>query len=392
MNTYARTYTRGINADLVAAGAVVYPTKVAMDLAADAVADHILGGIDFHQLKDGVPTKLASACVDALAVIADDMCKDAGGHAPELTKAASAANGLEVARYEALEMLKVAEAARNPVETQTPASTGTEKNPMDTNSAPNASATGVAVDAPAKQDGADGVPSAAVEGEEHAVGGHGTTPSNGDHAKLASFARRITAKIAATAENPMSVEASPKTEQSATGEPSKIVPKKDGADGVPASAVEGDEMAAKTASYVARVEKTASAALPYLPGDLPEYALLAHVRALSKLGSADDQGKYLYLMYGAYGMADADALKYAGEYVKRASDMGMDEDSDDKDKDKDDADDTDDGSSDSAIAAALDDAASEIEKSKDADDAMKTASAASAEAAQARLARTAKPA
>ena len=391
-NLYARAYVRGLNADLVAAGSVVYPTKIAMDIAADAVADNLLQGVDFLGLRGGVPTKLAMDAVDGLLQISDDLCKQAGGYAPQLNKVAGEANAFEVARYEAFELLKQAEAAAaNPQKTE-PVSTGTDKNPAATNSAPNSSETGVAVDAPAKADGADGVPSSAVEGTEHAIGGHGTTPAN---AKIASFARRLTAKIAATsAENPKTIEAIPATADSATGVPSKIVAKKDGAKGVPASAVEGQESAQKTASFLARVEKVATAAIPYLPGDLPEYAQLAHVRALSKLGSAEDQGKYLFLMYNAYGMPEDKAVGFADEYVKRASDMGVDEDDDDGDDDdkKPDGDgDADDGSSDAAVAAALDDAAGEIEagkKEEEAEEATKTASANSIDSAVNRLRRT----
>lgn len=383
-NLYARAYAKGINADLVAAGTVVYPSKVAMDIAADSVGDHVFGGIDFLALPEGVPTKLASAAIDGLTRIAKDMCDQAKGHSVELSKIASDADPIQVARYEAFELIKLAEEGPKNPETTPPAAEtqlGTGKNPSMTNGAPNSSATGVAVDAPAKTDGADGVPGAAVEGTEHAIGGHGTTPAQGKYAsdKVASFARRMQAKIAATTtKNPESVESSPKTEQSATGEMATINKVDDPSKPLQAGATEeGAEHAQKTASYLARVEKTASAVLPFLPGDLPEYAALAHVRALSKLASVEDQGKYLVMAYNGYGYPTEDALGYAQEYVKRASDMKVDGDEDEKDE-KDDSGESDDGSSDDAIASALNEAASEIEESKKSeedDEATKMASA-----------------
>src|SRR5690349_11930817 len=99
----------GLNADLVAAGTVVYPSKIAMDIASHAVGDRILGGIDFLELPDGVPTKLASAAQQSLVEIAKDMCDREKGHSPELSKVASDADPVAVARYEAFQLIKVAE-------------------------------------------------------------------------------------------------------------------------------------------------------------------------------------------------------------------------------------------------------------------------------------------
>lgn len=385
MNLYARAYVRGLNADLVAAGSVVYPSKIAMDIAADAVAEHMLKGVDFLSMTDGVPTKIASDAVSGLLQISDDLCQEAGGvYAPALTKAASAADGYEVARYEALQLLKLAEdAANNPGMTD-PVSTGHASNPVMTNSAPNASETGVAVDAPQKTDGADGVPASAVTGTEHAIGGHGTAPVS---EKLASAARRLTAKLAASgAANPVAGANVPKNIESATGEPSKVVDKANPAEGVPAAAVEGEEMAQKTAAYLNRVEKIAAAVIPYLPAELPEYAQLAHLRSLSKLASFD-QGKYLYLVYNAYGIPDTQALGFAQEYVKRASDMGVDEgeaDTEGKDAEGKDSD-TDDGSSDEAVAEALEAAANEIEEGKATEEAAENEKTASIDRSLGRL-------
>lgn len=400
-NLYARAYAMGLNADLVAAGTVVYPSKIAMDLASHAVGDHVFGGVDFLELPEGVPTKLAAAAQEGLVLIAKDMCEREKGHSPELSKVASDADPIAVARYEAFQLIKIAEEGpKNPEVTPPTAETqqGKGKNPEMTNGAPNASATGVAVDAPAKTDGSDGVPGAAVEGTEHMVGGHGTTPAQGKYAsdKVASFARRMTAKVAATTgKNPESTESAPATEQSATGEQSPISKVDDPSKPLQAGAAEeGTEQARKTASYLDRVEKTASAVLPYLPPDLPEYAALAHVRQLAKLASVGDQGKYLFMAYRGYGFEEPAALGYAQEYVKRANDMKVDGDEGgDEDEDE-----TDDGSSDDAIAAALNEAASEIEDSKKSEDeaeATKMASAASkptAADAMARLAATVAPA
>jgi hypothetical protein len=382
-NLYARAYAKGINADLVAAGTVVYPSKIAADIAADSVGDHVFGGVDFLALPEGVPTKLASAAIEGLTLIAKDMCDQAKGYSPELSKVASAADPIQVARFEAFALIKLAEEGPKNPETTPPAAEtqlGTGKNPAMTNGAPNASATGVAVDAPAKTDGADGIPGAAVEGDEHAIGGHGTTPAQGKYAadKVASFALRMQAKIAATTtKNPESVESSPKTEQSATGEMATIKKVDDPSKPLEAGADElGTEQAQKTASYLARVEKTASAVLPFLPSDLPEYAALAHVRAMSKLASVSDQGKYLVMAYGGYGFPAEKAIELAQEYVKRASDKKVD--GDDADEGETDEGETDDGSSDDAIAMALNDAASEIETSKKSEEdesAMKTAAA-----------------
>lgn len=381
-NLYARAYAMGLNADLIASGTTVYPSKTAADIAANSVGDHVFGGVDFLALPEGVPTKLAAAAQEGLVLIAKDMCEREKGHSPELSKVASAADPIAVARYEAFQLIKIAEEGpKNPEMTPPAAETqqGKGKNPEMTNGAPNASATGVAVDAPAKMDGADGVPGAAVEGTEHMVGGLGTTPAQGKYAsdKVASFARRMQAKIAATTgKNPESTESSPKTEQSATGEQSPIAKVNDPSKPLQAGAAEeGTESAQKTAEYLDRVEKTASAVLPYLPPDLPEYAALAHVRQLAKLASVGDQGTYLYMAYGGYGFPEADALRYAQEYVKRASDMGVDEDDED---DKDDKGDSDDGSSDDAIAAALSEAANEIESSKKSEEEAETAKMASA--------------
>ena len=325
---YARAYVHGINADLVAAGTVVYPSKIAMDIAATATADHMLAGVDMLGLQGGMPTKLASDIQGCLADIARDMCSKEPP-STDLAKVASAADPVELARYESYELLKLAESeAWNPKTTDA----------VQPNAA---SATGEAANAPEKKDPSTGVPAAAVTGTEHAVG-QGTTPAN---EKVASVARALTAKIAATgAKNPKTTTAIAATAASATGEAANAPEKKDPSTGVPASAEEGVEAAQKTAAYLSRVEKIASAVIPYLPEGLHEYEHVAHLRGLSKLASFD-QGRYLYMMYNAYGMPEEDSKKFATEYVKRASDMGVDEESDE--------DDTDDGSSDAAVAAAL---------------------------------------
>lgn len=276
---YARAYVHGINADLVAAGTVVYPSKIAMDIAATATADHMLAGVDMLGLQGGMPTKLASDIQGCLADIARDMCSKEPP-STDLAKVASAADPVELARYESYELLKLAESE---------------------------------------------------------------------------------------AWNPKTTDAVQPNAASATGEAANAPEKKDPSTGVPASAEEGVEAAQKTAAYLSRVEKIASAVIPYLPEGLHEYEHVAHLRGLSKLASFD-QGRYLYMMYNAYGMPEEDSKKFATEYVKRASDMGVDEESDE--------DDTDDGSSDAAVAAALDEAASEIEdgkKSADEDAQTKTA-------------------
>lgn len=89
---------------------------------------------------------------------------------------------------------------------------------------------------------------------------------------------------------------------------------------VPAGSTIGSETAvgpAKTAMVL--FNKTATLVLPFLPERMPDAQKIAHINAMSTLGS---RGKAMYLdrMYVAYGAEKTASLAYAQSFYKVASD------------------------------------------------------------------------
>lgn len=361
-NLYARSLVRGINAGLIASGHVVYPSKIAADQASDFVANK-LGSYDPTVHPEQFTEKVASDVSSALVAASQELCKQAGGYLPELSKTAASADPREVAKFDSYAMIKTALEA---VETPNNLEQSAKLSPVsafELSQRPEGYANTGVGNYEDKGKGALGT-------EEKRERPNSPTGSNSATEEVhAEKAAQLAAKVAASYAGSPGVPANTATEAAKHTESAKA----DNAarpagyantgvsaskEGVPPAAVLGHEQkhsrpnspsGSNTATKAAsddRLKKIASRALPFLFENLKECEKVAHVRALAKL-SAFGQANYLGQAYAAYGMGKDEAIKHASAYLKIAEDA-----CDEGDNEM--------SSDDAEVAAALDDAAKEI--------------------------------
>lgn len=106
---FKRAYVRGLNAELIRASAVFYPSKEAADYAADYIADNSQIA-DPYQNPNAVTKEASAQLCHALVKAGGDLCKEAGGHLPELTKTAQASDPTAVANSDAWALMEKAAA------------------------------------------------------------------------------------------------------------------------------------------------------------------------------------------------------------------------------------------------------------------------------------------
>lgn len=105
---FKRAFVRGLNSELVRAGAVVYPSKEAADHAADYVADNSRMPDPLTQ-GGALTQKVASELCDQLVQASQFLCKQAGDkYSPALTKTAQESDPADIARSEAWALMEKA--------------------------------------------------------------------------------------------------------------------------------------------------------------------------------------------------------------------------------------------------------------------------------------------
>lgn len=102
---YKRAFTRGLNTELLRAGAVQYPSQAAADEAADYIAKHASFPDPVSQ-GDSLTLDVAHGICRLLKQASDGLCKEAGVYDTGLSKTASSAHPGEIAAQEAYNLLQ----------------------------------------------------------------------------------------------------------------------------------------------------------------------------------------------------------------------------------------------------------------------------------------------
>lgn len=107
---FKRAFVRGLNAELIRQGAVVYPSKVAADASADYVADQ--SGMPDPYLQGGdLDMKTAGVLCEYLIKAAEYQCQQAGNsYNPAVTKTAQESTPVAVATNDAWDLMQKAAA------------------------------------------------------------------------------------------------------------------------------------------------------------------------------------------------------------------------------------------------------------------------------------------
>jgi len=102
---YKRAFTRGLNTELLRAGAVQYPSQAAADEAADYIAKHASFPDPVSQGGE-LTLDVAHGICQLLKQASDGLCKEAGVYDTGLSKTASSVHPGEIAAQEAYNLLQ----------------------------------------------------------------------------------------------------------------------------------------------------------------------------------------------------------------------------------------------------------------------------------------------
>lgn len=102
---YKRAFTRGLNTELLRAGAVQYPSQAAADEAADYIAKHASFPDPVSQGGE-LTLDVAHGICQLLKQASDGLCKEAGVYDTGLSKTASSVHPGEIAAHEAYNLLQ----------------------------------------------------------------------------------------------------------------------------------------------------------------------------------------------------------------------------------------------------------------------------------------------
>lgn len=100
-----RAFTRGLNTELLRAGAVQYPSQETADAAADYVAKHASFPDPVSQGRE-LTLDVAHGICQLLKQASDGLCKEAGVYDTQLSKTASAGTPMDIAAQEAYNLLQ----------------------------------------------------------------------------------------------------------------------------------------------------------------------------------------------------------------------------------------------------------------------------------------------
>lgn len=324
---FKRAMCRGLNAELIRAGEVAYPTKEAADYAADYVADHS-GMPDPFTSPEQVTLKVAHDLSVMLKQASEIVCKNAGGYSPELSKTASAIDPVELAIHDCNTLMqKVAYEVEAP-NTAEQAAAHNEAAALDAKHRPEGYANSGVGNYEDKGEGALGAEREQPRGE--GAPGHNSAIENSKAASSGPYTSAPNTAANAAAHN----EAAALDQKNRPGNYANVGVNKSKFS-VPQGAVLGHEEparapvpgkntanSAKTASEVL-FEKTAAQVMPFMLQGMTDKEKVAHIQAMGPLSSRG-RATYLHQLYGAYGVDKTAAQQYAEAFLKQAE--GEDED------------------------------------------------------------------
>jgi hypothetical protein len=357
---FKRAFVRGLNAELIRQGVVVYPSKEAADATADFVADES-GMPDPYLENDKLNLKVASVLVEHLTKGAEYQCQQAGNKFnPAVTKTAQAETAVSLANSDAWAIMEKCAA-----ETGSLVEGGDNKNDMPAAASNNAEAALENKQRPENYAnlGEKGVGNYEGKGEgtvgteqKHPEapkstdsGSNSVTEQSSKSASLASIIRRIgktaesTGSLITGGGNPNDLPAAAASNAEAALEQS-MRPEGYANLGergvgqtemqVPGNAVVGTEQPHSLApgatdsgsnsiiehsknAFDQLFENTAKQVVPYLPENMQDEQKVAHVRAMMGLETSDRAG-YLQNLYTGLGAKKEAAAAVRNHFIKAA--------------------------------------------------------------------------
>lgn len=349
---FKRAFVRGLNAELIREGVVVYPSKEAADASADYVADNS-GMPDPYFEGANLDVKTAQALVDYLVKAAEYQCKQAGDkYNPAVTKTAQENTPVALANDDAWALIqKVASETGSLVEggkapnTEGEAARDNAEAALDTKNRPQGYAhLGEKGVGNYEQPTEGTVGATSKHPMAPAATGEGGNSLTDKSASLAAIVQRVSGKkTAASTGSLITGGSTPNTLAAAAAHnaeaaleqknrPEGYAHKGENAVGttdfgIPSGAVVGREQphphkpgatAAGSNSIIAQTknafdqlfETTAAQVVPYLPENMDAPVKVAHVRAMLGL-EVPERADYLHNLYTALG-----AEKTAAESVR----------------------------------------------------------------------------
>ncbi len=346
---FKRAFVRGLNAELIRQGVVLYPSKEAADATADYIADES-GMPDPYSQGQNLDIKVASVLVDYLIKGADIQCSRAGNkYSPQLSKTAAAADPASWAQQDALNLMEKAAAE-------------SEENTLENAAKNNEEAANEQADRPSEYahtgQGNQEQPSGGREGKEGeptAPGKDGSKKVEGSNsaieqknASLHDIVRRVAqSKTAETSDHgpndmPHAARNSDVLDDEMRERPENYA-NFDGDQGrtvfnIPADAQTGKEViradaedvpyGASTNSVTEMVggktafehlfEGAAQELIPHLPDDLEDSHKVAHIRHMMGL-ETNERANYLGRLWTARGTKTAEVQARQSHYMKVAS-------------------------------------------------------------------------
>lgn len=355
---FKRAFVRGLNAELIRQGTVVYPSKEAADASADYVADQS-GMPDPYFEGETLDIKTAGTLCEYLIKAAEYQCQQAGDkYNPTVTKTAQASTPVAVATYDAWALMEKAAA-----ETGSLVEGGKDPNTEADAARDNAEA---ALDMKNRPQGyahlgENGVgnyedPSEGTVGHQsrHPMApgatGHDTNSLN-KGASLSEIVRRVSTKTAAGTGTLVTGGTQPNTLAAAAQHESlAALEQKNRPEGyahrgekavgttefkIPSGAVMGHEQphphapgatASGSNSIIAQTKnafdqlfaKTAEQVVPYLPENMDDVIKVSHVRAMLGLETAE-RADYLGNLYTSLGSQKEAAESVRDHFRKSAA-------------------------------------------------------------------------
>ena len=352
---FKRAFVRGLNAELIRQGVLVYPSKEAADHTADFIADQS-GMPDPVSEGERLDIKTASALVDFLIQGAGEQCKAAGNqYSPQLTKTAQAEDPAQWAYGDAIALMEKS-AAENDENTLANAAQYSDEAKRELEDRPpgdyerdygaiNAGNPGALV-------GEELEPTSPGNDESQKVPGTNSVVATSKTSALQQIVRRM-AKRAENGDNTLAAAAqlSEDTARELRERPEGYA-NAGGAMGqsdfnIPASAQVGleqehpdaygpggtnsvtDAVGGEKAAFHHLFSTTAAQVVPYLPERMADEHKVAHVRQVMGL-STPERAQYLGHLYQKLGADAASARSVHDHFMKRAADEdGKKKDSDD---------------------------------------------------------------
>lgn len=364
---FKRAFVRGLNSELVRAGAAAYPSKEAADHAADYVADNS-GMPDPLNQGEALTQKVAHTLCEHLIGASQHLCKEAGNtYNPQVTKTAQAMEPADIAQREAWSLMQKAAA-----ETGSLMEGGDNENDQPAAASANAEAALEASNRPEnyanmgetgvgnyerKGQGNVGTEEAHPEKPKASDEGRNSVIENtSKHGSLASIIQKVAAgtkglmdpgqetndqPAAAQGNAEAALEAARRPEnyankgekgvgrsdmvpgtnaQVGSEQPHPLAPKAtdSGKTNVPIEHIMAGQGGKKSAAFNELFTDTAKEIVPYLPTRMEETHKVAHVRAMMGL-ETEQRAAYLHDLYTNLGAEKTASEQVRDHFLKTAS-------------------------------------------------------------------------